>query len=30
MTDFIEGDNRFQATLLSEQLDDNLTEDNSV
>jgi len=30
MTDFIEGENRFQATLFPEQLDDYITEDNSV
>ncbi len=30
MTDFIEGENRFQATLFPEQLDDYIAEDNSV
>ena len=30
MTDFIEGKNRFQATLFPEQLDDYIAEDNSV
>ena len=30
MTDFIEGENRFQATLFPEQLDDYIADDNSV
>ncbi|RKZ62444.1 MAG: IS1182 family transposase [Gammaproteobacteria bacterium] len=30
MPDFIEGENRFQATLFPEQLDDYIAEDNSV
>ena len=30
MTDFIEGKNRFQATLFPEQLDDYIADDNSV
>jgi transposase len=30
MTDFIEGENRFQATLFPEQLDDYVVEDNPV
>ena len=30
MTDFIEGENRFQATLFPERLDDYIAEDNSV
>ena len=30
MTDFIEGDNRSQATLFPERLDDYITEDNAV
>ena len=30
MTDFIEGENRFQATLFPEQLDDYVAEDNPV
>ena len=30
MTDFIEGKNRFQATLFPEQLDDYIAEENSV
>ena len=30
MTDFIEGENRFQATLFPERLDDYITEDNAV
>ena len=30
MTDFIEGENRFQATLFPDQLDDYIAEDNSV
>lgn len=30
MTDFIGGENRIQATLLPEQLDDYIAEDNSV
>ena len=30
MTDFIEGENRFQATLFPERLDDYIAEDNAV
>ena len=30
MTDFIQGENRFQSTLLPETLDDYITEDNAV
>ena len=30
MTDFIEGENRHQATLFPEQLDDYIAEDNAV
>ena len=30
MTDFIEGENRFQAALFPERLDDYITEDNAV
>lgn len=30
MTDFIEGENRNQATLFPERLDDYITEDNAV
>ena len=30
MTDFIEGENKFQATLFPEQLDDYIAEYNSV
>ena len=30
MTDFIEGENRAQATLFPERLDDYITEDNAV
>ena len=30
MTDFIDGENRNQATLFPERLDDYITEDNAV
>lgn len=30
MTDFIEGENRFQATFFPERLDDHIVEDNAV
>ena len=30
MADFIEGENRFQATLFLERLDDYIAEDNAV
>ena len=30
MTDFIQGENRFQSTLFPERLDDYIAEDNAV
>ena len=30
MTDFIQGENRFQSTLFPERVDDYIAEDNAV